>query len=554
MNRMNIYAIDTETSKPTIIKSWELASYVRVEFETPINEEFLEKFPYGISKNAGDEYYSPYILIINKMPFPGSSNKQIYILGQDPYGFDIAVKNNSSYDGTLIKDVELYPDPYIQTSINPFFTYHMTAWGSESTSLDLERDELINLSEPNFLSHANHQLPISGSSGYTWYSGDWYDFSFDWRNIGKLIAGIWDAETQGFDPSAWFIEDELDEDGLPIWNWESEKGFNPSLLNFFRENFREGWNNAFNQRWILQHPNLLEEDIWKLDQTGKSQYGIMTPPQKYNVTMPDGSKIQSQEDWNPDRNFAAQFIVVGSGSDTSRCLEYSCANPEGSVSSSGCPENYPWCNCPNQELIPKGSTGSCCGSFGCEENYTSKQCSDVNGVYRGATATKPTPTELSNLLNEARHCNLITEHLGEDWLGCIWSDLENPDSCACPGIGENFHKYIEYIRTYSTYWSTPNYAPLYRNAQMNLIQSQKAHAVVSGNLSLRPGDLIEIDNSIPLILKYNQKSSAGVWMIESISHLIEPNNHEMSLKLIRDSIPINPEDFGIINRILKALL
>jgi hypothetical protein len=89
---------------------------------------------------------------------------------------------------------------------------------------------------------------------------------------------------------------------------------------------------------------------------------------------------------------------------------------------------------------------------------------------------------------------------------------------------------------------------------MNLIQSQKAHAVVSGNLNIRPGDLIEIENGIPIITKYDQKSSSGKWMVESISHIIEPNSHEMSLKLMRDSIPINPEDFGIINRILKAFL
>jgi len=55
-------------------------------------------------------------------------------------------------------------------------------------------------------------------------------------------------------------------------------------------------------------------------------------------------------------------------------------------------------------------------------------------------------------------------------------------------------------------------------------------------------------------LKYDKKSSSGKWMVESITHIIEPNSHEMSLKLMRDSIPINPEDFGIINRILKAFL
>ena len=522
VRRHDIYAIDTETSKPSIIKSWELASYVRVEFESPINEGFLDDFPYGISKNAGDEYFAPYVLLINKMPFPGSSNKQIYILGQDPYGFDIAVKNNASYDGSLVKDVELYPDPHVQTPEDPFYTFHQPVWGDNSpgsdvTGTDLERKELVDLSQPTFMSHANPQFPIMGSSGYIWYSSDWYDFSFDWRHLGKLISG------QVVEPHTWVIDDEQSD-------WEYGFGFRPSMLNVFDPEFKEDWLYAFNQRWIFQHPTLKEEDIWRLDQTGKSLYGIMTPPQKYDVTMPDGSKIQSQEDWNPDRNFAAQFAVVGiGGGGASNCDDYICANPQGPISRSGCPTDEPWCNCPNQELIPRD-----------EET--------------DAILEKPTEDELKNLLDDARHCNSISENLGDDWLGCIWSDPENPNSCSCPGVGENFHKYIEYLRTHSTYWSTPDYTPLYRNAQMNLIQSQRAKALVSGNLSLRPGDVIQIVNKNALDSKYVENSRAGNWLVESISHLIvNPNEHTMSLKLMRDGSNINPNDQGIINRILEAI-
>lgn len=567
VNRMNIYAIDVETSKPAIIKSWELASYVRVEFETPINESFLEKFPYGI-QNAGDEYYAPYLLMVNKMAFPGSSNKQIYILGQDPYGFDIAVKNNATYDGTLVKDVELYPDPNVQESVNPFYTHHQQPWDDDSpeittSPMDLERNELIELQSPTFMSYVNHQSPILGSSGYLWYSADWYDFSFDWRLFGKTIAGVMS------NPEDWF---RINEDfagisggngisggtgatgGSPnpdtnmVIDWQVDKNFDPTMMNIFKDTFKEDWAQAFNQRWLMQYPELREEDIWRLDQTGKSLYGIMTPPQKYNVTMPDGSKIQSQEDWNPDRNFAAQFIVVGSGGAGAKCPDHTCSHDMGNISSAGCPEDFPWCNCPNQELIPGVIIGGTMGGPGIT--------GEVMGLSGGASGayTKPTPEKLKELLTEAKHCNLVSEHLGEDWLGCMWSDLENPNSCACPGVGENFHKYIEYMRTHSTYWSTPDYAPLYRDAQMNLIQSQRAKALVSGNLSLRPGDTIKISNKNSVDSKFVENSRAGMWMIESISHLMfNPNEHTMSLKLMRDGSNVDTNKQGFINGILRAL-
>tara|TARA_Y100000034_G_C6852927_1_gene387157 strand:- start:48 stop:767 length:720 start_codon:yes stop_codon:yes gene_type:complete len=191
--------------------------------------------------------------------------------------------------------------------------------------------------------------------------------------------------------------------------------------------------------------------------------------------------------------------------------KYPCANPEGPVDNSECSDNDPLCECPCPELNPFN------------EN------------------PEPTEEEIKESFESIKECDYIEDVLGGSWKGCIWKDKNHPSSCDCPCVGENFKKYIEYSRTYSTYWDTREETPLWRNAQMLLINSQMSIIKLRGDLSLRPGQLITLvgksSNTEDKLKRYS-----GAWLVSDISHVIEGNQHNMMLKLIRDSSPIDPKN------------
>ena len=92
-----IYAFNrfkvTSNTKPANIKREEIASYIRIEFDTPIGLDRISDFPDGFIRNAGVEYFLPYLISLT----PGPTGRQtirnnVAVIGMDPYGFDVAVK------------------------------------------------------------------------------------------------------------------------------------------------------------------------------------------------------------------------------------------------------------------------------------------------------------------------------------------------------------------------------------------------------------------------------------------------------------------------------
>jgi len=206
--------------------------------------------------------------------------------------------------------------------------------------------------------------------------------------------------------------------------------------------------------------------------------------------------------------------------------KYPCANPDGPVDNSDCPEDDPLCNCPCQELKPS--------------NY---EWHWWYGVVD--TETEPTDEQLEEALEATKECDNISSELGSDYLGCIWSNPDHPSSCECPCVGDKFNEYLEYTRTYATYWDTPKTTPLWRNAQMFLIQSQKALVVLNGDLSLRPGQCIRVGAfAAPNegSKADDQKKFAGRWLVTEIEHIMGSTTHKMIVTLSRDSTPINPNE------------
>ena len=74
-------------------------SYVRVEFMTPIGLGTLKDFPEGFIDTYGSEYFLPYIVLATAGPFGSQSARtNISVIGQDPYGFDLAIKKIKNRD------------------------------------------------------------------------------------------------------------------------------------------------------------------------------------------------------------------------------------------------------------------------------------------------------------------------------------------------------------------------------------------------------------------------------------------------------------------------
>ena len=221
--------------------------------------------------------------------------------------------------------------------------------------------------------------------------------------------------------------------------------------------------------------------------------------------------------------------------------KYPCANPEGPVDNSECGDENPLCNCPCQELNP----------FKPENEIDFPWYVDMvsgfglgagiwNFLFGGDGISEPTKEQLLESKKEIKECDLIKEKLGEEWMGCLWNNQDHPSSCNCPCVGENFKDYIEYTRTSATYWDTPSTTPLWRDAQMMLIRSQVSGVILHGDLTLRPGELINITNKNPGSEK--ERRFSGRWLVSDINHGIHAAQHNMMVTLIRDSSPLNPDD------------
>ena len=278
--------------------------------------------------------------------------------------------------------------------------------------------------------------------------------------------------------------------------------------------------------------------------------------------------------------------------------QYTCANPDGPVSNADCPEDDIFCNCPAKELIPKDETLVDIESFlrGIQkpvgvvsegiyyelqsaladqkefaivkgltgDNFGKYQVVSTHSDYDQAKSEflelayeVPTETQLDSLLKKTKECDLISEHLGDEYLGCVLDDPNSPLSCNCPSIGTKFGDYLRYNRTLATFWGTPNYVPLHRRAQMSLLNTQVIKISVTGNLNLRPGQIVYCDFKGGRILDeqttpttnqdgrsdiFDSGTNAkfhGRWLISEINHKITGTSlHKMDLTLIRDSLPL----------------
>jgi hypothetical protein len=262
--------------------------------------------------------------------------------------------------------------------------------------------------------------------------------------------------------------------------------------------------------WDSPENENLESEIWKYDISGESEYGVIIPDQNLDKFV--------NEDYRHDlsRNFSGQFVVFSR--EVQECPDYECANPDGPVTPPSRPENPfepfdPYINCPVQELRP---------------DFVEDGAFDQD-------LSEPSRFEIEQLESEINECDLIQEKLGDDYLGCLYSNPNASNSCNCPNRGSGYSDYLAASRTYATFWDTPHQTPLRRQAQMTQFTTQQASGMLAGDVNLRPGTIINL--LIPSGEQSNnrRKRDSGKWLVTGIQHVFTQQQHFMTLSCNRES-------------------
>ena len=271
-----------------------------------------------------------------------------------------------------------------------------------------------------------------------------------------------------------------------------------------------------------------------------------------------------------------------------------CMNPGGYVSNVDCPDlNKPYCNCPNQHLMPKGFGGkeptenellsllkktnecdkiktvlSADKWFGID--YSNPNCSyncfseiSDNGSQSGIssgykelsefnrTTTEPDAGEEDNYrFPYSERKSYTDEDTGKimSFVGITGSTgPDDPDDPTNPGETSNtdklnnFKDYLAYSRTNATFWNTPPKTPLLRKAQTALLTYQRISIMVNGHFDIRPGNTIKLNIPTGEAKSISETRFSGKWMIYKIERIITTQKHSMILSLMRDGNAKDPD-------------
>jgi hypothetical protein len=579
-NTFNLYNIQSQTV-PANLKREQLTSYIRIEFEDPIGLDRIIDFPNGFVRDAGTEYFLPYLVSLTAGPTGRQTvRNNVVVIGMDPYGFDVAVKKSKVSDEETDKQyhwweeyrnlndtsltnngMDLWPEVGFETSY-PYYTADPKGWWWKSewyhggakpdvSSNQLETYDWFQRSadvDPEYKESAH-------GSGYLQYSyrrikphRSWWSFHVPKNifipqklfavlskkfgaNAGDSTGYIGNLFAYKYQDYYWWYGDELDrwlrltKEGVDALgdlkilavqsaDFGTDTTQGEALANHafvhseisLEQTGHGAVEKYFHQttlHWlfgdfILYKPGLVTTDVWKYDLTGESDYGMVSPK-----TMAPNYDLF-------DDNFSAQFIVF-SRNTKDLCSKFTCANPLGPVSNALCPPNDPYCLCPAKEHIPKEK--------------------------------EPSYLELYRKYKEIKECTLILENLGPDYLGCVWSDPANPCSCNCPEVGKKFVDYLEYTRTYATFWDTPRKTPLNRKALMSQFGAQTIVIQVPPTSKVKIGDIVKIKQDITVAgVPIQEKNLHGRWLVtEIVNGFYKDSNQKMKITLVRDTMSRNQD-------------
>ena len=138
-------------------------------------------------------------------------------------------------------------------------------------------------------------------------------------------------------------------------------------------------------------------------------------------------------------------------------------------------------------------------------------------------------------------------------------DWQNFQDCNGTCVGEDntvtdASKAVEYAKycsyAWNRYWSTPKEQPVYRRAQIALIQAQEIEITVPNDMNMSVGKLVSVQmprstSNLPNsttagnVSKVNPLS--GKYLVTGIRRIFNSDNDaSMKLRLNRDSLPFDP--------------
>lgn len=184
--------------------------------------------------------------------------------------------------------------------------------------------------------------------------------------------------------------------------------------------------------------------------------------------------------------------------------------------------------------------------------------------YNRGEFNQPVAATLEQLYNSYTQGNYYpNDKLGlTDGSNPIWNakDWQNFLDCngTCVGLDNavtdtsrsvEYAKYCSYA--WNRYWSTPKEQPLYRRAQVALIQSQEIEIVVPNDMDMSIGKLVRVDTGRSpdtvddnLLGKVDKSDPlAGKYLVTGIRRVFDRDNSSMMrVRLNRDSLPYDPSE------------
>ncbi len=590
-NSFNIFKID-DTTIPANLKKEQLSTYIRIEFESPIGLDRIVDFPDGFVRDAGTEYFLPYLISLTAGPTGRQTiRNNVVVIGMDPYGFDVAVKKSRISDEETDKQyhwweeyrnlndtsltnngMDLWPEVGFETSY-PYYASDPKGWWWKSPWYHGEGTPDLSLTNNNNYDIFSRSADVdpeykesAHGSGYLQYSyrrikphRSWWSFHIP-KNIfvpqklfpvlakkfgsltGESTGVIGDIYAYKYQDYYWWYGDDLDR-WLRITKEGKELAENIKMLSV---------NSAEN----FQDPN---EPL--------SNYAHVHPDNSLQLV---GGAVQKYFYETTMHWLRGDFIMYKPGLLTKDVWKYDITGETdyGLVSPKTMSPNYDVFddNFSAQFIVFSRETQNICKSFTCAnpKGVISNNNCPENDPYCNCPAKdkmpkekEPSYIELYRKYKEIKECELITKNLGPEYLGCIWSDPANPCSCNCPEIGSKFIEYLKYTRTYSTFWDTPRATPLLRKALLSQLGSQQISVKVPATGKIKVGDVININHygAINLSFERQEKNLHGRWLVaEIVNSFYKDSNQTMRMTLIRDSLSVKP-DFtsNLINNMLKTM-
>jgi hypothetical protein len=524
--------------------------YIRVEFEEPIGEESLSNFPKGFIRDAGTEYYLPYLVMLTPGPFgKQAANFTASVIGIDPFGFDVAVTRTDKFMETQRDSgygPHLYPSRQVEDGdIDPSKRFmRSVASGNESFKSyqflpDFHQDwpkqwHEYGLMDPR--GSMSSPLLLAADATAAIRRNEWDPSVHSTLDAGNPLKSGDDRQRGHATQEGSFMANDVyssDDVASYVYSGGSKSTLNDS--GFVRGYLTKEWARV----WEAYDGYDEISELWRYDVSGEYEYGVHDggPNDLYNKNQTDYFDLL-------EKNFSLQFVVYARELSLGCRNDFECSNPDGPVPIPPAPEDEDeifdiYQNCPAQYLRPDYAGEALDIGFG-DFNPFSDEFLDFFSADFDPDLEEPSLLELEILEREIDECQLIEDRLGKDYLGCDYSNPKAVNSCGCPERGQKYSDYLKYVSTYATFWETPDQTPLRRNALMNQLETQKASITVAGDLNVRPGFVLNVDNPKSPEkeeAEYSQHRIAGKWFVTGIKHVMSSQSHVMSFNCNRDSNP-----------------